>query len=103
VTGISNPFSGTLRHSDAQPLLEWAQAQLAAGALRIDAMNLDAIELGPLQVLLCAAAEARGRGLPCELDPTALAAVEASLAAVRLPDAASHFTITPLSDGMANQ
>jgi hypothetical protein len=84
-------------------LLEWAQAQLAAGALRIEAVDLEAIELGPLQVLLCAAAEARRRALPCELDMLALPAMEASLAAVRLPGAASHFTLTPLSDGMANQ
>lgn len=86
-------LSGRLRQADAPHLQQQAMAQIENGALILQADSLEAIDFGPLQVLLCAAAEARRLGLPCQLDARATPAMDRALAAVRLPDAATHFTI----------
>lgn len=91
-------LTGTLRQSDADPLRGQAIAQIAGGALRVQARNLEAIEFGPVQVLLCAAAEAKRLGLSCQMDDGAAAVVTSALAAVRLPDAAHFFSIVPATE-----
>lgn len=96
MTGRLPPLTGTIRQSDALALKERMSAKLAAGNVVIEAEALEGVELGPLQVLLSAALEARRQGLSCTLSDAALPAVERSLAAVRLPPADRFFTM-PLS------
>lgn len=91
-------FTGTLRQSDAEALRQKALAQLADGGLVIEAADLTAIEVGPLQVLLAAAVQARQKGLPCRLDERAAPAFDAALAAVRLPEVATFFTLVPAAE-----
>ena len=95
MTGIPTPLSGSLRHSDVQPLRDWAMTRILSGGLTIEATDLDEIETGPMQVLLAAAAEARRKGLPCALSEPAVPAVDRRLAALRLPPADRFFTIIP--------
>ncbi len=94
MTAMPLCLSGRLRQSDAPVLHQQTLAQIENGALILQADSLDAIDLGPLQVLLCAAAEARHLGLPCQLEAGAAPAIDCALATARLPDAATYFTIT---------
>ena len=98
MTGSTICLTGTPRQSDAQSLQGKALEQLAAGALHIEAKALDAIEFGPVQVLICAAEEARRRGIPCTLDVSAEPAINRCLAALHLPDAAWFFSILPSTE-----
>jgi len=93
MTVIPLTLTGRLRQSEAEDLRRQAMAQIDAGALFVSAEGLESIELGPLQVLICAAAEARQLGLPCQLGGAGISAINTSLGAVRLPDASRFFTL----------
>lgn len=93
---------GTLRQSDAEDLRQRVLQQIEAQGLAICADGLEAIEVGPLQVLLCAAQHARQLGLPCQIEGRGVSVIDACLASVRLP-AASQFFNTPSHPDMSVQ
>lgn len=91
-------LTGHLRQSDTETLRRQAMACIEAGALVLSADGLESIEVGPLQVLLCAASQARQLGLPCQLASDGSTAVDNCLASVRLPVAAQFFTLIPATE-----
>lgn len=91
-------LTGHLRQSDAENLRRQAMAQIETGALVLSAQGLTSIEVGPLQVLLCAASEARRLALPSELHGGETTALDKCLASVRLPAAAEFFTLIPATE-----
>ena len=91
-------LTGMLRQSDASNLRDLALAQIENGAVVIRDNGLEGIEFGALQVLLCAAFDADRLGLSCHLDASAAPASDRCLAALHLPDAATFFTISPLTE-----
>lgn len=94
---------GKVMQSDATTLRELALAQIENGAIEISAEDLVSIEIGAVQVLLCAALDARRRGLPCQLDIGASLAIDQCLAALRLPSAAAFFTLVPSAEASATK
>lgn len=91
-------LTGKITHSDAATLRDQALAQIENGSLEISASDLESIDFGAVQVLLCAAIEARSLGLPCQLDKGGALAIDPCLAAVHLPDTAAFFTIVPTAE-----
>lgn len=88
-------LTGTIQQADAEGLRHQCLGQLAGGGLAIRAEALNDITLGPMQVLLCAAVEARKRGLPCRLQADAAVVFDRCLAAVRLPESSTYFSLVP--------
>lgn len=88
-------LTGKIRQSDAATLRDLALAQIDSGGVAISAMDLESIEFGAVQVLLCAANTARSLGLPCQLDIGATLAMDHCLASTGLPDTTAFFTIVP--------
>jgi hypothetical protein len=103
MTATTLVLTGHLRQSDTETLRRQAMACIEAGALVLAADGLESIEVGPLQVLLCAASQARQLGLPCKLESDGRPAVENCLAAVRLPAAATFFTLIPTTEKPVQQ
>jgi hypothetical protein len=99
MTPSSLCLTGTVRHSDTDTLRNQSLACLEQGGLCLLDDGLTEIESGPLQVLLCAAAEARNRALPCELDASATQVFNSALGKLHLADAQNFFTI--ISDRQA--
>ncbi len=95
-------LTGNVTQSDAATLKDLALAQIDSGAVAISAKNLKSIEFGAVQVLLCAANDAKRRGLRCALDPGAARLIDDCLAAVHLPDSTTFFTILPTAEVSAS-
>lgn len=98
MTALPLYLTGKIRQHEADALRQQILTQLDDGGLTIHADGLEEIEVGPLQVLLCGAAEAARRRLPCHLDINAVPAVDRCLSAVRLPAAANLFTLIPTTE-----
>jgi len=95
-------LTGKITQSDAATLKDLAIAQIDSGAVTITANELESIEFGAVQVLLCAAKDARRLGLPCALDSAAAPIIDGCLAAVQLPDSTSFFKILPTAEVSAS-
>jgi hypothetical protein len=96
-------LTGHLKQSDTEILRQQAMVQIATGGLFLSDEGLDSIEVGPLQVLLCAASQARQLGLPCQLETSESTAVEKALASVRLSPATRFFTLVPFTKKAVQQ
>lgn len=89
-------LSGQLRQADAAALAEQLRGLLDAaddsGAVDLGLSDVTALEFGPLQVLVCAAAEARKRGLNFRVTAPADGPIRTALTVHALHDA---LTISP--------